>query len=64
VFKEYPDIMTPAEVAQALHIGMNSVYRLLQTHELGSKKIGRKYIVPKACVIAYVQSARYTVTHL
>jgi len=56
--------MTPAEVAQALHIGMNSVYRLLQTHELGSKKIGRKYIVPKACVIAYVQSARYTVTHL
>ncbi len=64
MFKDYPDIMTAAQVAEALHIGMNSVYRLLQTKELGCKRIGRKYIIPKACLIAYVQSARYTVNFL
>lgn len=64
MFKDYPDIMTTAQVAEALHISMNSVYRLLQTQELGCKRIGRKYIIPKACLIAYVQSARYTVNFL
>lgn len=54
--------MTTAQVAEALHISLNSVYRLLQTNELGYKRIGKKYIIPKTCLIAYAQSARNIVT--
>ena len=61
MFEEYPDIMSAAQVAQALCISRGSVYRLIREHVIGSKCIGRKYIVPKSCVIDFVQSARYTV---
>lgn len=64
MFRDYPDILTPAQAAEALHIGRNSVYALLRSHQLGHRRIGRKYIIPKACLIDYVKSARYTVSHL
>lgn len=64
MFRDYSDILTPTQVAEALHIGKNSVYNLLRSRQLGHRKIGRKYIIPKACLIDYVKSARYTVTHL
>lgn len=61
MFNESPDIMTVSEVANALHIGKNTAYALIRQREIGSKRIGRKIIVPKSCLIDYVQSARYTV---
>lgn len=64
MFNEYPDIMTPREVADALHIGMNSVYSMLHNKEIGYKRIGKKYIIPKACLISYVKSAHFTVKPL
>lgn len=62
MFKDYPDIMTPAEVAAALGISKGSVYKLLHNHQLGCRFIGRKIIVPKVCLVDFVQSARYTVS--
>jgi excisionase family DNA binding protein len=61
MFNEYPDIMNVEQVAEALRIGRNSAYKLVKEKVIGSKRIGRKYLVPKSCVIDYVQSARYTV---
>ena len=62
MFNEYPEIMSVAQLAAALGIGKNSAYHLLHTHQIGYKKIGaKKYIIPKSCVIDYVQSARYIV---
>jgi len=61
MFSDYSDVMTVEDVASALRIGKNSVYALLQSHAIGSRRIGRKYLIPKSCVIDYVQSARYTV---
>ncbi len=61
MFNEYPDIMTVEQVAAALHIGKNSAYNLINSRAIGCKRVGRKIIVPKSCVIDYVQSARYTV---
>lgn len=64
MFKEYPDILTVKQVAQALQISENSAYRLIHCNAIGHKRIGRKIIVPKRCLVDYVLSARYTVATL
>lgn len=61
MLKEYPDVMTPEQVAVALCISRKSVYRLLRERTIGSKRIGAKYIVPKRCVVDFLVSASYTV---
>ena len=38
-------VMTVDEVCRYLKIGRNSVYRLLKTGELKSKKIGARYVI-------------------
>ncbi|MCI9424542.1 MAG: helix-turn-helix domain-containing protein [Flavonifractor sp.] len=64
MFKEYSDILTVGQVAQALHISKNSAYRLIHSNAIGYKRIGRKIIVPKRCLIDYALSARYNVSTL
>lgn len=61
MLNEYPDVMTVKQLSQALHIGMNSAYALLNSRMIGSRRIGKKYIIPKSCVIDYLQSARYMI---
>lgn len=61
MFNEYPDILTVAQVAEALNIGKNSAYRLVKEKAIGCKHIGRKIIIPKKCLVDYALSARYTV---
>lgn len=61
MLRDYPDIMTVEQLAAALQIGKNSAYDLLKNKRIGSKRVGRKYLIPKSCVIDYLQSARYTV---
>lgn len=64
MLKDYPDVLTPRQVAEVLGICENSVYRLIRQRAIGSRHIGRKIIVPKVCLIDYLTSARYTVSHL
>lgn len=52
--KDYPDVLTVKDVADVLHIGINTAYSLLQTGELKSCKIGRIYRVPKAYLSEYL----------
>lgn len=61
MLNDYPDVMTVKQVAEVLHIGVNSVYMLLNNKVIGSRRIGKKYIIPKSCVIDYLQSARYMI---
>lgn len=63
MFKEYPDILTPKEAACALGISQASVYKLVRQQALGCRRIGWKIIIPKLCLIDFVQSARYTVAN-
>lgn len=56
-------MMSVKQVAEALHIGKTSAYNLIHTKQIGSKRIGRKYLVPKVCLVDYVTSARYTVSN-
>ena len=60
VFENYPDIMTVKQLASALGIGTNSAYELVNSKVIGSKKVGRRILIPKSCVIDFADSARYT----
>lgn len=64
MFHEYPDILTVHQLAQALGISANSAYKLVHQREIGCKRVGRKILVPKQCLIDYVRSAHYTVAAL
>ncbi len=61
MFKDYPDILTVEQLSEALSIGINTAYRLIKKQVIGYKRIGRKILIPKLCLIDYVQSARYNV---
>ncbi len=58
MFDTYKDVLTVDEVCTALHIGKNSVYKLLQMGVLQSIKIGRKYIIPKIFLIDFISKFR------
>ncbi|WP_130868383.1 helix-turn-helix domain-containing protein [Intestinimonas massiliensis (ex Afouda et al. 2020)] len=64
MFRDYPDVMTVRQAAHALGICEASVYRLIHARALGTCRVGRKILVPKVCLIDYVTSARYMVSHL
>lgn len=63
LLNNYPDIMSVSQLAEALNIGKNSAYNLLHNNMIGFKKIGRKYLIPKSCVIDFIKSAQYSVVY-
>lgn len=58
MFDTYKDVLTVDEVCNALSMGKNTLYRLLKKGIIKSIKIGRKYFVPKVCLIDFVNSIR------
>ena len=54
LLKEYPEIMTIAEVAKALRIGKNKTYDLVKAGKLPVLKLGGKIIVPKMCLVSFI----------
>ncbi|KAF5033346.1 Helix-turn-helix domain protein [anaerobic digester metagenome] len=50
--------MTVKQVAEALGIGINTAYKLINDHIIGSKRIRKRILVPKICLIDYVESSR------
>lgn len=58
MFDEYNDVLTVNEACTALHIGKNSLYRLLKNGEIECIKIGRKYIIPKLYLLDFINRYR------
>ena len=54
MFEDYPDILSPEEAAEALRIGENAIYELLNEGKLKAYKNGRTWRVPKEAVKEYV----------
>lgn len=54
LLKDYPEIMTIAEVAKALRIGKNKAYDLVKLGRLPSIRLGGKIIVPKMCLVSFI----------
>lgn len=61
MFKEYPDILTIPQVAQALGIGRKAAYALVNQKKLGSIRVGRTIKVPKPMLVEFVMTARYNI---
>lgn len=61
MLKDYPDVLTVKQVSEILGIGENAAYKLVNDHMIGSRRVGRRILVPKVCLIDYLNSARYTV---
>ena len=61
MFKEYPDILTIPQVAQALGVGRKAAYDLVNKKILGALRVGRTIKVPKFSLEEYVKTARNNV---
>lgn len=63
MLNNYPDVLTVRQLAEVLGICENSAYRLIKERAIGSKRVGRRILVPKSCVKQYLDSAQYTVSY-
>lgn len=54
MFNQYNDIMTVFDVAEALKIGKNRVYELLEKGTLKGFQVGRVWKIPKISLEDYV----------
>lgn len=61
MFKKYPDVLTVAQVAEALGICTKAVYNLVNANVLAHIRIGRTIKVPKFALVEYLGTARNNV---
>ncbi len=54
MFDEYPDILTVEEACEALRVGYNAMYELLNTGKLKAYKNGRVWRIPKTSLKEYL----------
>jgi len=54
IFTNYPYIVSTKQMQEMLHIGRNTVYKLLEVKAVSSIKIGRTHKIIKASIIAYL----------
>jgi excisionase family DNA binding protein len=58
MFRNYPDIVNVSQLQKMLGIGRNSAYRLVNTGEIKSIRIGRMHKIPKKDVINFLKTKR------
>ena len=58
MFRQYPDVVSVAQLQEMLNIGRNSTYTLLKDKKIPSIRIGRVHRIPKSNVIRYIKSTR------
>ena len=54
MLEEYADILTAEEACEALRIGYNAMYEMLNTGKLKGYRNGRVWRIPKVAVQEYI----------
>ena len=55
LFKDFPDVVDVKQLKKMLpNTGKNKIYKLLKNGEIYSKRIDKKYKIPKVSVISYI----------
>lgn len=54
MFEEYADILTAEEACEALRIGYNALYELLNSGKLKGFRNGRVWRIPKQAIQEYI----------
>ena len=55
LFEQYDEILSTEEACEALKIGMNSLYQLLQSGMLKGYRNGGVWRIPKESIIVYIR---------
>jgi len=58
MFREYPDVVSVAQMRKMLGVGRNTAYDLLKENKIQSIRIGRVHKIPKINIIKYLHSQR------
>ena len=56
MFDEYEDIMLVPDVQEALQVGRNRVYQLVQDGSIKAIRLGKGWRIPKKSVIDFVMT--------
>lgn len=54
MFEQYPDILSVEEACEALRVGYNAMYELLNSGKVKAYKNGRVWRIPKCAVQQYI----------
>lgn len=54
MFDEYPEILTVEDACEALRVGYNAMYELLNSGKLKAYKNGRVWRIPKDSIKKYI----------
>lgn len=54
MLENYPDVLTFAQLCEALQIGKSLAYFLLQSGKIKSRMVGKVYRIPKKYVLEYL----------
>jgi len=54
MFREYPDVLTVANIQKMLGVGRHEVYHLILLGKLYALKVGKSYRIPKVKAIDYL----------
>lgn len=54
MLEQYDPVLLPEEAAEILRIGMNQMYKILNSGELKAYHVGRTWRIPKESVINYL----------
>ena len=57
MFESYDDVLKVEEACEALKIGYNAMYELLNTGKIKGYKNGRVWRIPKAALMEYIQNS-------
>lgn len=55
LFQQYDDVLTADEVAEALKIGKNALYSLLNSGQLRGYRNGRTWRIPRESLVVYIR---------
>jgi len=59
MFETFPDVLSVADICGALGIGRTKAYRLVNSGEIPSVKIGNAIRVPKHVLLDYISQKCY-----
>ena len=55
MFENYDDVLNVEEACEALKIGYNAMYELLNTGKLKDYRNGRVWRIPKAALVEFIR---------
>ena len=55
MYEQIPDILSVAQAALILHVGKGAIYHAISNNELRAKMVGKKYIIPKNCLLDFLK---------